>query len=314
MIVFGCPITRPPLYERFAEPGIRLAAEPDSEILAYAAAGSVFRSYNLLLDRAARMEGLEALVLLHQDVEIVDPGFCEKARGALREPEVALVGCAGAIGVRSMAWWEGSVTWGSYALRYKELGGGEIPGPAWKPDETPAYATTGEVDAVDGIVMALSPWAVRELRFDESLGQALHGYDYDLCLQARKAGRKVVTADLRVIHHHSLTPIGNVASWIEAHIKLAEKWDGRLPGVGTGAGDWMQRARRAEAEAAAARTQARAARLRCRASIAAHEQQIAEVTALKRQIAEVTETTSWRVTAPGRWLGRWLRRVLRSQK
>ena len=261
MIAFGCAITAAKIYERCAEPGIRVAAEPDSEILAYGAAGSIFRSYNLLLDRAAELEQLEALVLLHQDAEIVDPDFCEKAREALRDPEVALVGCAGAIGVRNIAWWQGSVTWASFTHRYEELGGGEIPALSWKRDEIPVHATTGEVETVDGFVMAVSPWAVRELRFDESLGQALHGYDFDYCLQAREAGRKVVTADFRVVHHHSMRLIGNVPSWIEAHIKIAEKWEGRIPGVGAGAGDWKQRARRAEAEASAAQTQGGAAKL-----------------------------------------------------
>ena len=71
----------------------------------------------------------------------------------------------------------------------------------------------------------------------------------------------MVTADFRVIHHHSLKLIGNVESWIEAHIKIAEKWDGRIPGVGAGGGDWKQRARRAEAEASAAQTQVGAERL-----------------------------------------------------
>src|SRR6266540_3277082 len=223
MIAFGCAITNAEIIEEYGEPGIRLVAEPDSEILAYASAGSIFRSYNLLLDQAAALEGLEALVLLHQDAEIVDPDFCEKVRRGLSDPDVAIVGCAGALGVRSIAWWEGSVTWASFTHRYKELGGGEIPALAWKRDEIPSYATTGEVDAIDGFVMALSPWAVRELRFDESLEL-----------------------------------IGNVASWIDAHMKIAEKWDGQLPGVGEGGGDWKQRARRAEAEAAAARTLAAA--------------------------------------------------------
>ena len=43
-------------------------------------------------------------------------------------------------------------------------------------------------------------------------------------------------------------------------MRVAEKWDGRMPGVGVGGGDWKQRARRAEAEAAAARAAAVVAR------------------------------------------------------
>ena len=47
--------------------------------------------------------------------------------------------------------------------------------------------------------------------------------------------------------------IQRVDGWVEAHIKVAEKWDGQLPEVGQGPGDWKQRARRAEAELAATR-------------------------------------------------------------
>ena len=58
------------------------------------------------------MEDLEALVLVHQDAELVDDDFCDRVRAALADPEVAIAGCAGAIGVRSLAWWEGAITLG----------------------------------------------------------------------------------------------------------------------------------------------------------------------------------------------------------
>ena len=143
-------------------------------------------------------------MLVHQDTELVDPDFCAKVRaGARATPMSPSPGCIGALGVRSIAWWEGSVTWASFIHRYDELGGGDLPGFAWSAGERPPFARTGEVDVVDGFLLVLSPWAVRNLRFDESLG-ALHGYDVDFCLQARAAGRKVVTADFRAVHHHSL--------------------------------------------------------------------------------------------------------------
>jgi hypothetical protein len=292
VIVFASSITDSEAYSRCAEPGIRLAAEPDSEIIANAAAGSIFRSYNLIMDSVAERDDIEALVLLHQDAELASPDFCGTLRTALRDPDVGVVGCVGAVGVRSIAWWEGSVTWASFTHRYSELGGGELPALSWMTDELPAFAHTGEVDTVDGFVLALSPWAVRNVRFDESLGE-LHGYDFDFCLQVRAAGRKVVTADFRVVHHHSLELVSNPETWIAAHMRVADKWDGRLPGSGGAGSDWRLRARRAEAEAALARTQAVAAML----------QADARTTQLERELAEVTGSTSWRATAPLRKLG-----------
>ena len=137
MIAFGVSVTEPKVYERCAEPGIRLVAEPDTEVMAHGSTGSVFRSYNMLMDQARKLDGLEALVLIHQDAEIIDPDFLKKIREALSDPDVAIVGCAGAIGVRNIAWWDGSVTWASFTHRYEELGGGEVPALAWTPEETP---------------------------------------------------------------------------------------------------------------------------------------------------------------------------------
>jgi Glycosyltransferase like family len=300
VIAFGCSITSPEFYRRCAEPGIQLAAEPDSVVFPFMAAGSLFRSYNLLLDKASELKDLEAFVLVHQDAEIVDPDFCQKLRRALRDPDVGVVGCVGAIGVRSIAWWEGSVTWASFTHRYGELGGGELPAFSWKGEELPPYAQTGEVETVDGFVLGLSPWTVRNVRFDESLGQ-LHGYDFDFCLQVRSAGRKVVTEDFHVVHHHSLDLVSDPETWIEAHMRVAEKWDGRMPNVGAGAGDWKQRARRAEAEAAATRAQV----------VAKELQSEARVKQLERQLDEVTESTSWRITEPLRRANAFFKRVRR---
>ena len=131
MIAFGCSITAPDIYARCAEKGIRRAAEPDSEIIANAAAGSLARSYNLIKEMVAERENLEALVLVHQDAEIADHDFCARVRPVLEDPEVGVVGCVGAIDVRSIAWWEASVTWASFAHRYREFGGGDVESVTW---------------------------------------------------------------------------------------------------------------------------------------------------------------------------------------
>jgi hypothetical protein len=293
VIAFGVAVTRPEVYRSCAGPGVRHAAEPDSAVHALEATGTIFQSYNALLDRAAGHPDLEALVLVHQDAEIVGEDFCTKVRDALADPDVGVVGCVGAIGVRSIAWWEGSVTCASFIHRYSEHGGGELPAFSWAWPDAPPYARIGEVDTLDGFLLVLSPWAVRNLRFDESLGQ-LHGYDLDFCLQVRAAGRKVITGDFRAIHHHALEPFSDPEPWIEAHIRIAEKWDGRVPGIGTGPGTWEARALRAAAERDAARAVDHANELRLQA----------RVLELERALAETRESISWRITAPLRWVER----------
>jgi Glycosyltransferase like family len=297
MFIFGCSVTAPDVYARAAEPGFRLVAEPDSEIIANAAAGSVFRSYNLIIEMAAQHEDLEALVLVHQDAEIADRDFCRKVRDALKDPQVGVIGCVGAIDVRNIAWWEGSVTWASFTHRYREFGGGEVQSFTWLQEGRPPYARTGEVDSLDGFVLMLSPWAVRNLRFDEALDSQIHGYDFDFCLQVREAGRKVVTADLKVVHHHSLELVTEPEAWIRAHMEVAEKWQGRMPGVGlpnwgSAPEDWKHRARLAEAQAGAAHLE----RVSVQMQAEARERQ------LQADLDEVLNSTSWRLTAPLRRL------------
>ena len=207
MIAFGCAITDHQLYHRCAEPGIKLVAEPDSKIIPMGSSGlgtaSIFRNYNLLIEEALKLDDLEMLVLIHQDAEIVDRDFCAKVRDGLSDPEVGVLGCAGAIGVRNIAWWDGSVTLASFSHRYTEYGGGEILGSTYDLEDAPPEAHAGEVDTIDGFMMALPPWTIENIRFDESLGQ-FHGYDFDLCQQIRAAGKKVMAEHIMVIHHHSL--------------------------------------------------------------------------------------------------------------
>src|SRR5215217_2567721 len=157
MIAFGCAITSAEMYDRAARPGLERVRAPGDEVVANSAAGSIFRSYNLILDSVSGREDLEALVLVHQDAEIVDPAFATKVRATLADPEVGVGGCVGAVDVRSIAWWEGSVTWASFVHRYPELGGGDIPSMTWDSDRIPGYARLGEVDTLDGFVLVLSP-------------------------------------------------------------------------------------------------------------------------------------------------------------
>lgn len=290
--MFGSAVTDFAVYERCAVPGLDRVKESDSVVLAHRSIGSVFRNYNFILGEARRRDDLEALVLIHQDAELVDPDFCKIIRTQLCDPDVAVIGCAGAVGVRSIAWWEGGVTWAGFNHRYKELGGGDLPAMTWDREQIPPYVETGEVDSIDGFVIVLSPWAVNEAVFDETMGD-LHGYDFDLCCQVRAAGKKVVTADFRAIHHHSLDVINDPGGWKDTYVRMIEKWEGKLPNVREPENLKMH----------SLRSEAEAAFYRARLNSYHHK-----LEALDDVVHEMQTSTSWRLTRPLRAIGRLFRR------
>ena len=212
MIAFGCAVASEQEYRTHALPGIRRAAEPDSPVLTRRG-GSIQASYNSILDELAERGGLEAAVLLHQDVEIRDEQLVQKVRRALRDPLVAIVGAIGGSDVSGLAWWEGRLL-------------GRVTAVGLNADDTDG--PRGRVEAVDGLLMALSPWAVRNLRFDEEFGELFHGYDADFCLQARSRGRRVQVEELEVAHHYH-RDFFDRETWVEAEVALQRKWFGRWP-------------------------------------------------------------------------------------
>ena len=294
MIVFAGRIREPASFRDHAAPGIARAAEPGAAVVPFEASGTISRDYNLILDTLAGREDLEALVLVDEDVEIADSDFCAKVRSALADPDVALVGCSGATGIEGPAWWDGTVSAAPLVRRYRQYGGGELNGFVL----APAARSPGEVDAVAGWLLVLSPWAARTLRFDETLHLGA-GFDVDFALQARAAGRKVVTADLRVIHHGPLKVLDEPDLWVEGHIALAEKWGGSLPGAPPRPADWKDRARLAEAERDAARARA----------YSEYSRREAQLLPLQREFERMTGTLGWRLTEPLRRLNAARRRA-----
>jgi hypothetical protein len=96
---------------------------------------------------------------------------------------VALVGVAGARGVTDLAWWNHDT------VGHQHTDTGLI-------DYGPR---TGDVDALEGSMLAFTRWAIDHLRFDPLPG--FHGYDVMICRRARSAGMRVVVADITTHHH-----------------------------------------------------------------------------------------------------------------
>lgn len=214
MIAFGCATTSEEEYSAYVVPSLDRVAEPDSHLMRRHGYDSIHEPYNEMLAEAAEFDDLEALVLLHQDLSIEDEEFMEKIRGLLAaSPEVAVLGAAGARGIPGLAWWEGE----SF---------GRIDAPRLVPGGAVLQYGEGshEVDAVDGMLLVLSPWAVRELRFDADLAGPLDGYDIDFCLQARAKGARVIATSLSVRHHVPYEEFFDRRRWVDAAIALQRKW------------------------------------------------------------------------------------------
>src|SRR5918992_1110021 len=102
MFAFASVIGSEEKFRRCAAPGIGRVREPDAVLAEYTDAASMCTAYNEVLDAFAERDDLEALVLLHDDTEILDPEFCAKVRRRLAEDDVAVVGVVGAQDVRSL--------------------------------------------------------------------------------------------------------------------------------------------------------------------------------------------------------------------
>lgn len=196
-------------FRQIAEPALRETMAPEDRLWTTQGATGICSAYNDFLDRAKAEPDCEALVLLHDDVELLDPQFRAKVLAAVAEPDVAVVGVIGGSGLWNAAWWE-SRRWAGEAMYTPEVVGNFAHRHA-------------DVDTVDGFLMVLSPRAVAELRFDGETLPAWHGYDVDLCLGARRRGLRVVVRPLEVFHRTKAT-LGDSTAFYEAKKRLVAKY------------------------------------------------------------------------------------------
>jgi 2-polyprenyl-3-methyl-5-hydroxy-6-metoxy-1,4-benzoquinol methylase len=220
VIAYAACVGSPEKFQKICLPGLQRVAQPDDLVIEAEHERSIFAAYNEVLDAVRDRDDLEALVLLHEDTEVTDPSFPRLVRRHLSRDDVAVVGTVGARAIRGLAWWEGDC-YGRVAETRGviDFGGGDH-----------------DVETVDGLVMALSPWAVRNLRFDEDAYDGFDAYDADFCAQARAAGKRVVVTELPVMHRHTRVGSARASSdggSFERNEKVfRQKWLGAAAGTG----------------------------------------------------------------------------------
>lgn len=210
MIAYVVAVADEDRFESIAAPALERVREPDSPVVAVRPGGPPQAALNAALDELADAPDLEGVVIVHEDVRLLHANTGAIVRAAFRDPDVAVAGVVGASGVRGLAWWEGTAVGQAFTRHHPA---GEVAG----------IARSGEVDAVDGMVLCLSPWAVRTLRFDTALAADFHGYDVDICFQARYHGRRVVVIDLPAEHvHRSL--FDDSDAWTRNDLRFKLRW------------------------------------------------------------------------------------------
>jgi hypothetical protein len=209
MIVFGICAGPSSKFELICQPALERLA-PEAEVVVLRSQKAIASAYNTILDAASRRSDLEGVVLLHDDVELLDPHWRAKLSKAF-ESGADIVGVIGGRGKGGMSWWT------------REHQSGRVVEPGRIHD---MGTTLSDVDVVDGVFIAMSPWAVRHLRFEVGRYPGFHGYDADICIQARSIGRRVALAPIEILHH-TRGAFGTKKSyedWIRAQLQWQVRW------------------------------------------------------------------------------------------
>ena len=142
-------------------------------------------------ERGERPQNFNCPVLIHPDVELVGPGLAARLEALFADESIAVAGVIGARQHPGLRWWEGNPKFG-YAHH--------------KPGQGGTYFTRGsdnEVDIVDGMMIALSPWFAERFRFrpEEYEPPCWHVYGETLCAEAQMQGKRVLQIDYELRHH-----------------------------------------------------------------------------------------------------------------
>ncbi len=188
MIYFGTCAPYPGKVPTLSHPGVTRSMGDERFVYMHHESNGreIFSAYAAMMKEAIFGKA-ECLVLIHDDLEFRDVALAGKLRAAFSDPSVAVVGLIGACNAKGLRWWEGNRkgrvfdnAHGLHAFPYDDP----------------------EVHTLDGMMLALSPWALENLTLDDLGYTGFHGYDMELCSQARKVwGKRVIVADIEAFHH-----------------------------------------------------------------------------------------------------------------
>jgi Glycosyltransferase like family len=161
-------------------------------------ARSLAEAYNRAIARATG----DAIVFVHDDVEVLSPAVFAALSRALASADV--VGVAGTTRLAGP-----TIGWGGQEATAGALAHGSSATNAW--DYSVLNWTDGVsagMQALDGCFLAMRADCARALRFDEATFDAFHFYDLDFCLRASRASLRVAIAAEILVAHASRGTVG----------------------------------------------------------------------------------------------------------
>lgn len=182
---------------------------------------SIFSAYNSGIERSK----FSNLCFVHEDVQFVTPNWGEKIIKHLAVLNVGLIGVAG-----GQAMLRVPLGWPSLNAFYNVIHSTKS---TWNVivDNQMVFPTSVDCTALpvvllDGVFLCAKKELFNHIKFDESFA-GFHGYDLDISVQAIQKGYSnyvIYDVDLR---HFSKGNFG--VSYIEALLKIDEKWSAFLP-------------------------------------------------------------------------------------
>lgn len=182
---------------------------------------SIFQAYN---EGVRRSHG-DILCFSHEDLIMHTPNWGILVAAHFKEPEVGAIGICGGTAFPSCPapWWNRGAlnehrannidTWPGKPTRHNVI--------------NPHGEHRSEVVVLDGAWICIRKSLFDFISFDEYTFNGFHGYDTDICLQVREAGKKCYVIHDVLLEHFS-PGVANPA-WFSAVETLAAKWADKLP-------------------------------------------------------------------------------------
>lgn len=208
IIVGSCVADGGTKFRAVTQASLQAGLDPGDLVVTESGSTGIGAAYNRIIQMARETPDCELLLLLHDDVELLDKNFRAKLLLGAGLPRAGVLGVIGGRGLRGLEWWAARATAGAvFETRgYTDLG--------------PRHA---EVDCVDGLLMALTPAAFGKLDFDDVRFPDFHGYDVDVCLQARASGLRNFVVPVDLIHR-TKGGYGDRPAFDAAAAALVSKW------------------------------------------------------------------------------------------